>query len=428
MALKRPLPALMGGVSLSVLVSLGALAHQHLRTDALEERLLREVNTLTHAEHPRPAHVTATRPGTFGEAVTGLLPALLQQAREAPVPNAAEAATLEAVTEGRTPVTALPASSREALEHGRPLMLRVLAATHAESGGLPEDLRPLSAPETTRRDALLQALRHVVDAAALETRLLIARGDVDQAVDTCVDTLALNRELALGGGLLGQRLSANGYARTWRVCADALDAASLPRKRRAISQLTRLHEGFPPVSLTLHEESVAAQLHAFRDLLSDDARAALPPTWFDAPALPGALSRRLQWRQWVEDADRLIAVADQPAEERRRSLEAVEARKAGEYFRQPEAPSVRLSPEDVGALDLRALRSEALIALVEVDVARAEKGQWPRALPTRTASLVLKPVDETQAHIRSCVQGLMPDPLVVKADGPRALQQVHDVP
>ncbi|GMU04739.1 hypothetical protein [Corallococcus caeni] len=428
MALKRPLPALMGGVSLSVLVSLGALAYQHLRTDALEERLLREVNTLTHAEHPRPVHVTPARPGTFGDAVEALRPALLQQARETPAPSAAEAATRKAVTEGHAPVTDLPASSHEALERGRPLMRRVLAATHAESGGLPEDLRPLSGPESSRRDALLQALRNVVEEAALETRLLVSRGEADQAVDTCVDTLALSRELALGGGLLGQRLSATGYGRVWRACADALDAASLARKREAISQLTRLQEGFPPVSLTLHEEAVAAQLHAFRDLLSDEARAGLPPSWFDAPSLPGALSRRLQWRQWVEDADRLLAVADQPAEDRRRSLEALEALKRGEFLRQAEAPAVRLSPEDVEALDLRALRSEALIALTEVDVARAERGQWPRALRTRTKSLMLKPVDENQAHIRSCVQGMMPDPLVVTADGPPALQQVRDVP
>ncbi|MHA7628008.1 hypothetical protein [Corallococcus sp. M7] len=428
MALKRPLPALMGGVSLSVLVSLGALAHRHLRTDALEERLLREVNTLTHAEHPRPAHITDTRPGTFGDAMAPLLPALLQQARARPAPSQAEAATLEAVTEGHAPVTDLPASRLEALEQGLPLMRQALAATHAESGGLPEDLRPLAAPEVSRRDALIHALRHVVEDAALQTRRLVSRGEADVAVDLCLDTLALNRELALGGGLVGQRLSAAGYARAWRPCADAIDAASLGRKRQAVSQLTRLHEGFPPVSLTLHEEAVAAQLHAFRDLLTDEGRAALPPTWFDAPELPSALSRRLQWRQWVEDADRLLAVADQPAEERRRSLAALEARKAEEFFRQAEAPSVRLSPEDLEALELRALRSEALIALVEVDVARAEKGQWPRALPTRTTSLVLEPVDDAQVSIRSCIPGLMPDPLVVKADGSPVLRQVRDVP
>ncbi|RYZ33486.1 MAG: hypothetical protein EOO72_14105 [Myxococcaceae bacterium] len=89
---------------------------------------------------------------------------------------------------------------------------------------------------------------------------------------------------------------------------------------------------------------------------------------------------------------------------------------------------MRLSAEDLEAMELRALRSEALIALAEVDVARAEKGQWPRALPTRTTSLVLEPVDETRVSLRSCIQGLMSEPLVVKADSAPALQQVHDVP
>ncbi|TSC22962.1 hypothetical protein [Corallococcus sp. Z5C101001] len=428
MPLKRPLPALMGGVSLSVLASLGAVAYQHLRTDALEARLLREVNTLIHAEHPRPSHVIPSRPGTFGDALSPLLPTLLRQTHDTPAPTAQEAALREAVTEGRAPVTDLPATCREALEQGRPLMRQVLAATHAEGGGLPEDLRPLSGPDMSRRDALTQALRQVMEQAALETRLQVARGEADGAVDTCVDALALGRELALGGGLVGQRLSAQGYARTWRACADALDAASLVRKRRAISQLTRLHEGFPPVSLTLHEEAVASQLVAFRDLLSDDARSQLPPTWFDAPPLPGALSRRHQWRQWVEDADRLRAVVDQPSEERRRALESLDAQKATERFRHAEAPAVRLSPEDAEALDLRALRSEALIALAEVDAARAEKGQWPRALMTRTTSLVLEPVDDAQVVIRSCVRGLTPEALLVTADRPAALQQVRDQP
>jgi hypothetical protein len=428
MALKRPLPALMGGVSLSVLVSLGALAYQHLRTDALEERLLREVNALTHAGHPRPAHVTPTRPGTFGEALTPLWPALLRQGQDAAGCAEADAVRREAVTEGRASVADLPASCRDAQERDRARVRQVLAATHAEAGGLPEDLSPLSGPDASRREALARALREVLEQAALETRLGLAKGDADGAVDTCVDTLALSRELALGGGLLGQRLSAHGYARAWRVCADAIDAASLGRKRQAISQLTRLDEGFPPVSLTLHEESTAAQLHAFRDLLSDEGRATLPPTWFEAPPLPDALTRRRQWRQWVKDADRLRAVVDQPAEERRRATQALEARMASESFRQEASPAARLSDEDLEALDLRDLRSEALIAVAEVDVARAEKGQWPRALPTKSARLMLEPVDDAQAFIRTCVRGLTPEALLVKADGPLAPRQVQDLP
>ncbi|RKH15303.1 hypothetical protein D7V97_00405 [Corallococcus sp. CA053C] len=428
MALKRPIPTLMGGVFLIVLACLGALAYQHLRTDALEARLLHEVNTLTHAEHPRPAHVTPTRPGTFGTAVSSLLPALLRRTRDLPPLSEEDAARCEAVTEGRSLVTELPAACREALEQDRPLMRQVLAATHAESGGLPEELRPLSGPDVAGRDAAAQALRRVVEQAALETRLLVARGEADAAVDTCVDALALSRELALGGGLVGQRLSAYGYGRTWRACADALDAASVPRKRKATAQLTRLHEGFPPVSLSLHEESVAAQLTTFRDLLSDDARAELPPAWLDAPALPGALSRRRQWRQWVTDADRLRAVVDQPPDSRRRALEALEAQHHEQGLRHDDAPWMRQAAEDADLLDLRALRSEALIALAEVDATRTEKGQWPRALATKTSSLVLEPVDANQAVIRSCVRGLTPEALRITADAAPGPEQAREQP
>ncbi|MCY1044466.1 hypothetical protein OV208_24310 [Corallococcus sp. bb12-1] len=426
MALKRPLPALMGGVLLFVLASLGVLASQRLSTDALEARLVREVNTLTHAEHPRPAHVTPPRAGTFGAALEPWVASLVRPPHAAP--GAEDAARCEAVTEGRVPVANLPAACREALDLDRPLMRQVLAATHAESGGLPEELRPLSGPDVSRRDALAQALRRVLEQAALETRLLVAGGDADQAVDTCVDALALSRELALGGGLAGQRLSVHGYTRTWRACADALDAASVGRKREAAAQLTRLHEGFPPLSLTLHEDSLAAQLTTFRDLLSDDARSLLPVAWMDAPSLPGALSRRLQWRQWVADSDRLRAVVDMPVEARRRAMSALDARKAQEHFRQEEAVSARLSSEDMEAMDLRALRSEALIALAEVDAERAEKGQWPKALATKTASLVLESVDASQAIIRSCVRGLTPEALLLNADAPATPQQAREQP
>ncbi|RKI02303.1 hypothetical protein D7Y13_24940, partial [Corallococcus praedator] len=419
---------LMGGVLLFILASLGVLAALRLRTDDLEARLVLEVNTLTHAEHPRPAHVTPTRAGTFGTALAQLIPALVRPERAAPVATQEDAARCEAVTEGRAPVTDLPTACREALEQGRPLMRQVLAATHAESGGLPEELRPLSGPDVARRDALAQALRRVLEQAALETRLLVAGGDADLAVDTCVDALALSRELALGGGLVGQRLSVNGYARTWRACADALDAASVVRKRQAAAQLTRLHEGFPPPSLTLHEESLATQLTTFRDLMSDDARSLLPPSWTDAPSLPGALSRRLRWRQWVTDSDRLRAVVDQPAEARRRAMGALEAQKAREHLRQEEAPATRLASEDLEALELRALRSEALIALAEVDATRAEKGQWPKTLATKTPSLVLESVDASQAVIRSCVRGLTPEALLVNADAPATPQQARARP
>ncbi|MBE4747279.1 hypothetical protein G4177_03695 [Corallococcus sp. ZKHCc1 1396] len=412
---------------LFVLMSLGVLASQRLRTGALEARLVRELNTLTHAGHPRPAHVSPTRAGTFGTALAPLLPALVRPGPAAP-PTPEEAARCEAVTEGRSPISDLPASCREALEQGRPLMRQVLAATHAESGGLPEELRPVSGPDVARREALTQALRRVLEQAALETRLLVARGDADPAVDTCLDALALSRELALGGGLAGQRLSAHGYARAWRACADALDAASVPRKRQAVSQLTRLHEGFPPVSLTLHEDSLAEQLLTFRDLLSDDARSLLPPAWLDAPSLPGALSRRLQWRQWVTDSDDLRAVVDQPVEARRRALGALASRRAAAHLRREEAPSARQLSQDMEALDLRALRSEALIALAEVDVARAERGQWPKTLATKTTSLVLEPVDASQATLRSCVRGLTPEALRVTADAPATPRQAREAP
>jgi hypothetical protein len=73
MSSSRPLLAIVGGVFAIVLASLGGLGYLTLRTGPLAERLVREVDGLARARHPRPSHVTPAVAGTFAEHLEPLL-------------------------------------------------------------------------------------------------------------------------------------------------------------------------------------------------------------------------------------------------------------------------------------------------------------------------------------------------------------------
>jgi hypothetical protein len=238
----------------------------------------------------------------------------------------------------------------------------------------------------------MHALARVVQLAALESRLLLAAGRPEQAVDTCLDALALSRELSLGGGLHGGKLSASTQELAYRPCAAALDAASVERKSQALKQLARLWEGLPPLSSLLREESVFHQLSTFGpDFFPLEVLPRLPPAgrtlitgrggWFYSTSRIGhPLLRQYLWRRNASLFDAMVRKADLPHEERRRTF----AQLATEYSflaDYPNAVSALEYHRELATLDVQRLQAVVLVTLVQVDIARAEQGRWPEMLP-----------------------------------------------
>ncbi len=244
-------------------------------------------------------------------------------------------------------------------------------------------------------------LEYLVDLAALETRLQLAEGHAEQAVDLCLDTLALSRELALGGGLEGYLRYADGMALTYRSCAGALDAASLERKRRALEQLTRVSEGLPLFSAVLREESVLDQLTYFGStLLPSEAISRLPSAGQAlAKESPGAvlfhsligdthpLLRQHVWRRNVSLFDAMVETADLPRDERLKAFTGIEADHAL-LSKEPTAAHAMAYHRQLELLAPSRIQAAMLIALVQVDIARTEQGHWPATLPPDTAALL----------------------------------------
>jgi hypothetical protein len=300
------------------------------------------------------------------------------------------------VASGTAPLETMPPPCRKELEEGREIMRRVLAATHAKKGGLPAGAGSLSRTDSYLHPSGMSALGRVVQLAALETRLLLAAGRREQAVDTCLDALALSRELSLGGGLHGGKLSASTQELAYRPCAAALDAASVERKRQALEQLARLWEGLPPPSALLREESVFQQLAVFGpEFFPPEALSRLPPAgrtliesrggWFYFPSRIGhPLLRQYLWRRNASLFDAMADKADLPPAERQRAftrLDADHALLAGH----PGAVSALKYHRELASLDSQRVQAAMLVALVQVDIARAEQGRWPAPLPDGAA-------------------------------------------
>ena len=276
----------------------------------------------------------------------------------------------------------------------------------------------------------MQALGRVVQWAALESRRLLAAGQPEQAVDTCLDALALSRELSLGGGLHGGKLSASTQELAYRPCAAALDAASVERKRQALEQLVRLQEGLPPPSDLLREESVFQQLAVFGpEFFPLEAISRLPPAgrvlvagrggWFYFSSHLGhPLLRRYLWRRNAALFDAMVRQADLPPVERQRVFARLDAGHAllADW---PGAVHAMEYHRELAALDAQRLQAAVLVALVQVDLARVEQGHWPEALTSGAAQLLrLDVASGREARLVPREVSLEGHALQVTADGP----------
>jgi len=426
LAMNRSLLTLAGGVLLLLVAGVGMLAWLGLRAGSLGDQLVQEANRQVRATWPRPSHMEVPTPGSFGEALSGLMPELKGLYKSSDYDVMEKDKACYPVEQGTARFEDMAEPCRLMFESRREVLPRVLAATRAQTGGLPPGLTAFSAPEHPFQRGGKIALRYLLRFTGLEIRRLLSQGQPAAAVDTCLDGLALSRELALGGAYHGVVLSSGGIENLYQPCAAALDAAPPERKRQALSQLARLREGFPPLSSVLQSESVLTQLSYYGSMLSEEQLAAMEPAAAALArdsllqgVLPGPpMLARHHWRTTVKSFDALVAVADLPPAERQKAFARIDVALSKRWFEVPPEDAAQMHEFALRA-DRRVLLLEALRTLVRVDLERSERGQWPATLPSGAVSpLALEATSPTEAHLKPSDTTLEGYALRLTADTP----------
>ncbi|MBX7097696.1 MAG: hypothetical protein K1X89_08290 [Myxococcaceae bacterium] len=265
--MKRRWPlVVLGVVAIAVAVLLVATAP---RLDEPAEHLLREVTALTSKEYPRPSHVDAPLPGSFGERAAAPLTAL---SKVTPLMGAVDKEPVRCVDQAAKGQVFWPAC-QTLLDAARDGARGVLEATRAERGGVPITLSAItSLTQPTQASELYVAST----TAVLEISRLQREGHLEEALSWCLDAYALARDSSFGSGLLGHMLCVANTTRLLKVCPAVLQALSPPARADALARIDRIYAGVPPLADTLLMEENAMGLVSHAQLLSDEQRGRLP--------------------------------------------------------------------------------------------------------------------------------------------------------
>ncbi|MGZ3460315.1 MAG: hypothetical protein ACXU86_17645 [Archangium sp.] len=387
---------------LVMLLAFGARWKLNQRSHAAGDVLVAEARALTLASErvTRPPHTDEPLPGTLAEALGPLMPEVVRLYDSQPKPPEPVSQACAEVREGKRPLAELPRECREALEQGRPLMQRVLRTSRAEAGGLPEGLRALDDPHHPNQRVGMVALQNILKLAALDIRFQLEAGQADAALETCLDGLALARDLAAGSTLLGAMVSAAGHGILFPPCSEALNHASLKDVQRAEVALRHIREGQAPLSSALRYERVYMPLAVAGWQLDRGQLEALPAgaralatqnlATLDIPPVVGPLLLRHAWLKMMELTGQAMPLMDLPAAQRSARLAAV-AKAAGNSLN----PLLRMDWPDYERYAARADKQRAqldlLLALAVEKVRRGESRVWPEPLPPLYEREVLLP-------------------------------------
>lgn len=129
------MPRLKGWVRVLVITLVAVpvlfIAAYFIQVAILERRLVAEANATIGASHPRPVHVDAPLPGTFGEALTPYLPDIEKASRAFTEDESAKEVLL-AIVRGERPLTDAPTRVLTDLDEVGSALDGVLRATNAE--------------------------------------------------------------------------------------------------------------------------------------------------------------------------------------------------------------------------------------------------------------------------------------------------------
>ncbi|MFL5356673.1 hypothetical protein [Archangium sp.] len=380
---------------LVILLALGARWRLEQRSRETADEVVVEVRErIAAAERVvRPSHVDAPVPGTLAEALGPLMPELIALHDSEPKLSEKVDAACTDVRNGVRPVSELPHECREALDRGRPLMQRALKASRAEVGGLPEGLRLFDDPQHPYQRTGLSPLRRILELAALEARFQTARGEADAALETCLDGLALARDLSYGNALVGAMASVTSHRLLFFPCAEALDQASPGGRQRAEVALRRIRSSVAPLSTALCDERAYMPLYLAGGLFERSQLDALPAgaravaTQMSAQSqaaisMPPILAHEVRLHAWPlmhEHIGQAMAVMDLPPEQRNPRL--AEQTRALMSSWNPLIGLIRESTMSYGTfaarVDQQRAQLDLLLALALVKQQRAQSGTWP---------------------------------------------------
>jgi hypothetical protein len=373
-------------ILLPALTIAAALAGRQ-RIGDLEGRIVRDANALFSRTHPRPVHVDAPVGAAMGDLARAHLPSIAAVEKRLE----GELAKTREVVSGTSPLGALPPSVTVALAELGPELDAVLHATHAARADFPDAL------DLGKDGEWIRATQHAALLAGVRMRVALAAGDPASAIRDGLDALALGRDVAIAGGLVGRMVDAAIDARLAPVVSAAVDALPTPAERRdALRRLRVLRDAVPPFSRTLADEMVLAQL-AMGDALSARAESALDPRpravlryglrdagWWTRLAI------RDGWRDLREAQDELVAAADLPDAERTATWNAV-----AERLKKLVNPLPVISLPNYERLARRAdasfVRLDAVVLAAAAGVFRDARGRWPRSVEELASAGELDP-------------------------------------
>jgi hypothetical protein len=389
-ALRRPVV----WVPLAGAVALAAWVAPRLYVADLQDALVREANEIVAAPRTRTLHVDAARAGSFADALRGPLQRYDQGWKVLAGTDGARA-LVSAVARGERPLADLPANVASGLSPLAADLDALLAASRSERADLGPDHDPFGPFREASWVGLQQAAKHV----AIRIRATGA-SDPDRALSDCLDGLALGRDAAVAGGLVGRMTRAGIVGLLTTSCAEAISGADVGAARAAGPRLRRIRDAAPSFGAMLREEAIQVQLLAYGPRLPSKERLLARPRAFadDGAMAPGGvlgpLRARLAWRDLRDFQERLVEVAMLPAPERDAAF--AELGHAPLLLRllfgnldgpEPVEAYATYSRRDAAA----ELRLDLLVAAAGARELRERQGRWPRSVAELASGGALTP-------------------------------------
>ncbi|MBI5543873.1 MAG: hypothetical protein HY901_08310 [Deltaproteobacteria bacterium] len=357
-----------------------------LRVGDLEDRLVRDANSIVGAPKTRPLHVDRGEPGSLGQALGKHLPSL-GRARKTDANDESSTAALREVLGGERPLSDLPNCYSRVLIELKDDLDGVLLATHAESADLASaDDAFDPAPGVSWLDYQFGAWL-----TGIRVRKSLAEGNTAEAARDCLDGLALARDSAVSGGLIGHLIGVLIIERLGPACAAAL--AALPENQRpdSMARLRQVRNAVPGFEVTMREEAVQVQLsflgpqlgESFRSRLRDRPKL-MAKGWgnpvMDEKTWGRRLLNRALWRDRQAIYDRLVTNAALRGPERDAAFEAHAAEVGGRLLVASELPKPADYLRYAQRAEVGTLRLDLIVIAGAAKSFRAAYGVWPASV------------------------------------------------